>query len=43
MLVISQYEGSQLIVVSFEGYAKFIERWFRNEGNQAKGEPKLMV
>lgn len=42
MLVISQYEGSQLIVISFEGYVKFIERWFHGQ-NKGKGEPRSMV
>lgn len=36
MLTISQYEGSQLILLNFEGYIKFIERWFHSQ-NQAKG------
>lgn len=30
MLIISQYEGSQLIVLNFEPYLKFIERWFNS-------------
>lgn len=29
-LIISKYEGSQLIVLNFEAYIKFIERWFKN-------------
>ena len=31
MVLISKYEGPYFIVLNFEGYVKYIERWFYNQ------------
>ena len=42
LLYVSQFEGVFVIVISFEGYVKFIERWFHIQKNKTIGSESMV-